>query len=213
MVHKVILSGGPGSGKGTQAERIVADLGLVHLSTGDILRQEIKNDSDLGRQANEYMTKGELVPDSIICELVKSRISQPDCQEKGWLLDGFPRTPEQAHFLIQNHITPTKFIHLEVPDDVIVERITGRVLDPETGKIYHRKFNPPPEGLNVTQRSDDTEEKVRVRLEIFHKNYTEIAKIYHKYHFAVKGDRDPADVYKDIAANLKVDDSSKCSIL
>eukprot|EP01099_Mayorella_cantabrigiensis_P007080 TRINITY_DN611_c0_g1_i1.p1 TRINITY_DN611_c0_g1~~TRINITY_DN611_c0_g1_i1.p1 ORF type:complete len:208 (+),score=40.82 TRINITY_DN611_c0_g1_i1:89-712(+) len=202
MPLKVIISGGPGSGKGTQAERIVAEWGLVHLSTGDILRQEIKNDSELGRKAKEFMNKGELVPDSVICELVKHRIQQKDCQEKGWLLDGFPRTAEQAHYLNKNHITPTHFIHLDVADDVIVERISGRVSDPESGKIYHLKFNPPPKGMKIFQREDDTEGKVRVRLQIFHKNYKEISKIYEKLHVLIDGNRDASLVYRDVATRL-----------
>ncbi|KAG9391325.1 Adenylate kinase/UMP-CMP kinase [Carpediemonas membranifera] len=186
----IIISGAPASGKGTQCEMIVKQYGVVHISTGDILRQHIKDNTELGKQAKKYIEDGHLVPDELIINLVKARVSEKDCRERGWLLDGFPRTRAQADAIIQAGVVPNKFVYLSVHDDVLIERVVGRRLDPETGHIYHLKFNPPPPEIEdrLVHRPDDTEEAARTRLAEFHKNNNEILAAYddviHKFNGA-----------------------------
>ena len=134
---KIIIAGAPASGKGTQCEVIKADYNVVHLSTGDILRAAVKAGSELGAEAKSYMDSGNLVPDELITGVVCDRLSQPDCEYQGWLLDGFPRTSAQAEALSRAGYDPDAFILLDVPQQCLVERVTGRRTDPETGKIYH----------------------------------------------------------------------------
>ncbi|KAL4129090.1 hypothetical protein PRIC2_005101 [Phytophthora ramorum] len=167
---RLIITGAPASGKGTQCELLVRALHVVHLSTGDMLRQAIREGTSLGKQAQGFMDGGQLVPDELIVGVVLERLEQPDCKARGWLLDGFPRTEAQAHALLEARIIPDCVLALDVPDDEVVKRIAGRRLDPETGKTYHVDFNPPPPEVagRVVQRSDDTEETVRTRLEQFH---------------------------------------------
>ncbi|GMF19587.1 unnamed protein product [Phytophthora lilii] len=167
---RLIITGAPASGKGTQCELLVRALHVVHLSTGDMLRQAIRDGTSLGKQAQGYMDEGHLVPDELIVGVVLERLAQKDCKTRGWLLDGFPRTEAQAEALLAARTIPDCVLALEVPDDEVVKRIAGRRLDPETGKTYHMEFNPPPPEVadRVIQRSDDTEETVRTRLEQFH---------------------------------------------
>ncbi|KAE8973447.1 hypothetical protein PF005_g15890 [Phytophthora fragariae] len=167
---QLIITGAPASGKGTQCELLVRALHVVHLSTGDMLRQAIRDGTSLGKQAQGYMDGGQLVPDELIVGVVLERLAQPDCKARGWLLDGFPRTEAQAQALLAARTIPDCVLALDVPDDEVVKRIAGRRLDPETGKTYHMAFNPPPPEVadRVIQRSDDTEETVRTRLEQFH---------------------------------------------
>jgi adenylate kinase len=140
----VLIAGPPGSGKGAQCERIVKRLGFAHISTGDLLRHEVKIGSDIGRAAREFMDKGLLVPDSIVIDLVKKKISAPEVKVSGWLLDGFPRTLEQAKALKEQGISPDKLIILDVKKEVSEVRIVWRRLDPIDNKIYHLRFDPPP---------------------------------------------------------------------
>ncbi|TXG53370.1 hypothetical protein EZV62_022539 [Acer yangbiense] len=159
---KIMISGAPASGKGTQCELIKNKYGLVHIAAGDLLRAEIASGSENGKRAKEYMEKGQLVPDEIAVMMVKDRLSQPDSQEKGWLLDGYPRSMSQATGLKAYGFEPDLFILLEVSEDILVERVVGRRLDPVTGKIYHLKYFPPETeeiATRLTQRFDDTEEK------------------------------------------------------
>jgi adenylate kinase len=141
---KIIIAGAPGGGKGTQCEFIARTYGVVHISTGDILREQVKNGTALGKEAKEYMSKGALVPDHVVIGMVKAKLSEPEVKAKGWLLDGFPRTAAQAKAMADIGIKADAFVQLEVPDSVLVERICLRRTDPVTGKIYHLKFNPPP---------------------------------------------------------------------
>ncbi|ETW09082.1 hypothetical protein H310_01541 [Aphanomyces invadans] len=164
----VIMCGPPAGGKMTQCELLVQVHGLVHLSTGDMLRAAVQTNSPLGLQAKEFMDTGKLVPDDIILKIMLDRLKQSDCVEKGWLLDGFPRNAVQAQAMLQCGISPSLVVVLDVPDDVVVERIAGRRLDPATGKTYHIASNPPPEGVQVIQRSDDTEDTIRTRLATYH---------------------------------------------
>jgi len=128
------------------------------------------------------MDAGELVPDELIIALVKQRLGQKDCQERGWLLDGFPRTRAQGLAMQSMGILPDKVFLLDVPDELLVERVTGRRSDPVTGKIYHMKFAPPPQDETIlrrlVQRSDDTEETIRTRLKAFHRNISSIVDLY-----------------------------------
>ncbi|GMH79437.1 hypothetical protein TL16_g08145 [Triparma laevis f. inornata] len=178
---RIIIAGAPASGKGTQCEMLVEKYDVVHLSTGDMLRTAVAAETDVGKEAKEVMESGNLVPDELITKIIVDRLAQPDCQSKGWLLDGFPRTRAQADFLAENGIVPHIFLLLNVPDEDIVARVTGRRLDPETGKIYHVTFNPPEDeevASKLTQRADDTEEKCRVRLSTYHENVGAIVPCY-----------------------------------
>ena len=176
---RMILFGPPGAGKGTQAARLLERFKVAHLSTGDMLRAAVKAKSELGAAAEGYMKRGELVPDQLVCDLVVERLAQPDCAN-GFMLDGFPRTVPQAEALAitleKAGITLDLVLVLEVPDELIVDRITGRRSDPETGAIYHLKFNPPPAEVadRVVQRSDDTEEACRTRLAKYHAETTPV---------------------------------------
>ncbi|CEM14679.1 unnamed protein product [Vitrella brassicaformis CCMP3155] len=196
---KLIISGAPASGKGTQCERLVERYGVVHLSTGDLLRAAVKDGTEVGLKAKEFMDGGMLVPDDLIIDLVKHRLMSPECRERGWLLDGFPRTAAQGEKLREYGIIPDCVVGLEVPDDDIVKRVVGRRLDPETGKIYHLDFSPPPDDADLrarlTQRSDDTEEKCRVRLEAFHTHNKAVREEFASLYHPVDGTGSPSDVF------------------
>ena len=180
---RMILFGPPGAGKGTQAARLLERFQVAHLSTGDMLRAAVKARSELGVAAEGYMKRGELVPDQLVCDLVVERLAKPDCA-KGFMLDGFPRTVPQAEALLRTldkaGIQLDLVLVLEVPDELIVERITGRRTDPETGAIYHMKFNPPPPEVagRVVQRADDTEEACRTRLAKYHSETTPVLPVF-----------------------------------
>ncbi len=179
---RVILLGPQGAGKGTQAKRLAERVGATHISTGDIVRAEIKSGSELGRKVQEYNDKGELVPDEIIVEMAK-----PHLDEAGaWLLDGFPRNEAQAQALdaALEEIGEVldAVVALEAPDEELVERLSGRRQSQATGKIYHVEFDPPPENGDdpgpFIQRDDDAEESIRRRLQIYH-DQTEPLKDYY----------------------------------
>ncbi|CAN7080044.1 unnamed protein product [Brassica oleracea var. botrytis] len=188
---KVMISGAPASGKGTQCELITQKYGLVHISAGDLLRAEIAYGSENGRLAKEHMEKGQLVPNEIVVMMVKDRLSQTDAEQNGWLLDGYPRSSSQATALKGFGFHPDLFIVLEVPEDILVERVVGRRLDPVTGKIYHLKYSPPETeeiAARLTQRFDDTEEKaslylyiyiyVKLRLKTHNQNVSDVLSMY-----------------------------------
>lgn len=204
----IIIAGAPASGKGTQCETIKEEFGIVHLSTGDMLRAAVAAGTEVGVQAKEFMDSGKLVPDEVIIGIISDRLLESDCQEQGWLLDGFPRTAAQAEALADAGCTADCFLFLDVPDEVLVERVVGRRTDPETGKIYHMTFSPPPaddeELINrLEHRSDDTEEKVVVRLEQFHANVAAVKGSYEDIMISVDGNRAPADVSADIMESVK----------
>lgn len=178
---KIIICGAPASGKGTQCELIKETYGVVHLSTGDMLRAAVAAKTEVGLEAKGFMESGQLVPDSVMIGIILDRLAQDDCVEKGWLLDGFPRTEEQAQALEAAGIKPDKVLFLEVPDEMLIERVVGRRLDPESGKIYHLTFFPPEDeevAARLTQRSDDTEEKVKPRLIAFHTHMSAVEACY-----------------------------------
>ncbi|KAL7156093.1 hypothetical protein ABFS83_03G120000 [Erythranthe nasuta] len=178
---RVMISGAPASGKGTQCELITKKYDLVHVAAGDLLRAEVASGTENGKRAKEFMEKGQLVPNEIVVMMVKDRLSQQDSEEKGWLLDGYPRSQSQATALKSFGFDPDIFILLEVPEEILVERVVGRRLDPVTGKIYHLKYSPPETeeiAARLTQRFDDTEEKVKLRLVTHNSNVEDVLSMY-----------------------------------
>jgi adenylate kinase len=170
---RILFVGPPGAGKGTQCQRLAAQCDIPHISTGDMFRAEVKAGTPLGLEAGGYMKLGQLVPDGVTIAMLRSRIARDDAKS-GFLLDGFPRTIPQAEAL-ESALTADgaeldAVLLLEVPDDLIIERIVGRRTDPQTGIIYHLKFDPPPADVagRVMQRADDTEEACRKRLADYH---------------------------------------------
>lgn len=175
---KIIMLGAPGAGKGTQAARMAEHYNIPHISTGDIFRQNIKNGTDLGKLAKTYMDKGLLVPDEVVIDLVIDRLKAEDCK-KGFILDGFPRTIAQAESLTKalssNNMKIDYAMDIEVEDEVIVNRISGRRSCPKCGAVYHIEFNKPEhDGVcdndehELIQRDDDMAETVLKRLEVYH---------------------------------------------
>ncbi|MBR3275318.1 MAG: adenylate kinase [Eubacterium sp.] len=175
---KIVMLGAPGAGKGTQAKQIADTYGIPHISTGDIFRANIKNGTELGRKAKEYMDKGLLVPDELTCDLVVDRISQPDA-EKGYVLDGFPRTIPQAEALTNALEARNEkidyAIDIEVPDENIIRRMSGRRACLTCGATFHTEFAPPKvEGVcdvcgdKLVLREDDKPETVANRLSVYH---------------------------------------------
>jgi adenylate kinase len=169
----LIFLGPPGVGKGTQAATLIDRFNIPQISTGDIIRAAIHNKTPLGQQAIAFAEAGKLVPDELVNELVRERLEQPDCAT-GFLLDGYPRTVDQAkaldHLLGEKGHRLSHVLLLEVADEVLVERITGRRTDPDTGRIYHLTFDPPPADVaaRLTQRKDDTAEVLEARLGEYH---------------------------------------------
>ena len=202
---KIIIAGAPASGKGTQCSMITSEFGCVHLSTGDILRAAVKECTPLGIKAKEFMDSGRLVPDELIIDVICSRLLQEDCMERGWLLDGFPRTAEQAFALQRAGMEPDHFILLDVPEDVLVDRVEGRRTDPVTGKIYHMKYSPPETeeiARRVTQRSDDTAEKIVTRYREFQSHIDAVKSFYDDKTIWVDGTIDKEDVSSCIRSAL-----------
>jgi adenylate kinase len=171
---RLILLGGPGAGKGTQANYIKENYQIPQISTGDMLRAALKAGTELGLKAKEYMDSGGLVPDDVIIGLVKERIKEADC-EKGFLFDGFPRTIPQADAMKEAGVAIDAVVDINVPDDEIIKRMSGRRAHLASGRTYHIIYNPPKEegqddvtGEPLVQRDDDKEDTVRKRLEVYH---------------------------------------------
>jgi adenylate kinase len=171
---RLILLGGPGAGKGTQANFVKDKYQIPQISTGDMLRAAIKAGTELGKAAKGYMDSGGLVPDEVIIGLVKERIKEADCQ-KGFLFDGFPRTIPQADAMKEAGVALDGVVDINVPDAEIIKRMSGRRVHLASGRTYHITFNPPKEegkddvtGEALIQRDDDQEETVRKRLEVYH---------------------------------------------
>ncbi len=182
---KLILLGAPGAGKGTQAKWISEEYGIPHISTGDILRKNVAEGTELGKEAKKYMDEGKLVPDELIIDMVRERLSQDDCKN-GFILDGFPRTIKQAEVL--EKITDVDAVlNIYVPFDKLIERITGRRTCPKCGAVYHIKYNPPKNdnicdvcGTPLIQRDDDKEETVRKRLKTYEEQTAPLIDYYEK---------------------------------
>lgn len=175
----IVLLGPPGAGKGTQAQLISKEMGLPHISSGDIFRENLKQETELGKQAKGYMDRGELVPDDLTVSMIRERLSRPDCAQ-GALLDGFPRTPAQAEALKQmlaelgGQVKAVPYI--KVPEEILVERLTGRWTCRAQGHVFHVKFNPPQQagvcdfdGSELYQREDDKAETVLNRIQVYFK--------------------------------------------
>ncbi len=184
---RVVLLGGPGAGKGTQASLVSGRYGIPQISTGDMLRAAIRAGSELGAGAKILMDAGRLVPDETIVGLVEERITASDCAN-GFLLDGFPRTIPQAQAMRARHLRIDAVVEITVPDDSIIERMSGRRVHPGSGRTYHLQFNPPAtEGIDditgeaLIQRDDDRESTVRHRIEIYHEQTAPIIEYYRQW--------------------------------
>ncbi len=212
---KIIMLGAPGAGKGTQAKQIAEAYGIPHISTGDIFRANIKEGTELGKKAQEYMDQGLLVPDELVCDLVVDRIHKDDC-EKGFILDGFPRTIPQADALdgaLAKEDAKIDFaIDIEVPDENIVKRMSGRRSCKDCGAIFHIVYNPPKKdnscdacGGELVLRDDDKEETVKKRLDVYHEqtaplitHYKEAGSLYE-----IDGTQDIKVVFDEIKSILE----------
>ena len=184
---RIILLGAPGAGKGTQAQILKDKFNIPQISTGDMLRAAIKANTKLGLEAKQFMDSGALVPDQLIIELVKERIQNEDCKQ-GFLLDGFPRTIPQAEAMKQASISIDIVIEIDVPDNVIVERLSGRRTHPASGRIYHIQNNPPKiqdkddiTGEPLVQRDDDKKETILKRLDVYHSQTKPLVDYYSKW--------------------------------
>jgi adenylate kinase len=180
---RMILVGPPGAGKGTQAARLVERFMIPHISSGDMLRAAVKEGTKLGLEADGFMKAGKLVPDEVVIGMILERITKPDCNH-GFMLDGFPRTRPQAEALdaalTKAGVALDAVVLIEVPDALLEERAVGRRSDPETGVIYHLKYNPPPAEIvaRLVHRKDDTAEAVRTRVSKYHSETAPIVPFY-----------------------------------
>ena len=213
---RIILLGAPGAGKGTQAQFIMEHFGIPQISTGDMLRAAVKAGTPLGLEAKKVMDAGQLVSDELIIGLVKERIAQDDCA-KGFLLDGFPRTIPQADAMVANGINIDHVVEIDVPDEEIVRRMSGRRVHPGSGRTYHVVFNPPKvegkddmTGEDLVIRPDDEESTVRKRLDIYHEQTKPLVDYYGKMaaegntkYSKFDGTQSVADVTAQIVAALQ----------
>jgi adenylate kinase len=194
----IVLLGPPGAGKGTQAQILAEKLKLVHVSSGDLFRENLKNKTELGRQAQNFVDRGELVPDDITIGMVRDRLMQPDC-ENGAILDGFPRTPAQAEALAKlltelgGKVVSVPFIY--VPDDVLIDRLAGRWTCRAQGHVYHEKNNPPKvpgicdqDGSALYQREDDKRETVMRRIQVYQEQTAPLIEYYRQQALLVQVD-------------------------
>lgn len=211
----IILMGPPGAGKGTQAELLKARFPIPHISTGDIFRDAVNQGSELGQEAQKYMSSGQLVPDEITTAIVKERINQADC-EPGFLLDGFPRTTAQAQALDQSLAELGKkvdlAINIDVPTQLLIERLSGRISCQECKRVYNLNFNPPREqgkcdscGGELVQRNDDRGETVVKRLEVYNQQTRPLLQYYEAQGvlFNIEGSRGSSQVFADIQEKLE----------
>lgn len=211
----ILLMGPPGAGKGTQADELKKIVSVPHISTGDMFRKAITDQTALGLEAKGYMDRGELVPDEVTIGIVKERLSEEDCK-KGFILDGFPRTVPQADALKQIledlNYTLDGAVNIEVPLEKLIARLTGRRLCPTCKATYHMLFNPPQvegvcdnDGSALYQRDDDTEQTARNRLSVYEKNTAPLIAYYKEKGnlISINGDQDMALVTKEIMQKLE----------
>lgn len=211
---RLIMLGAPGAGKGTQAARIAEAYHIPHISTGDIFRANIKGGTELGRKAKSYMDAGQLVPDSLVCDLVADRIGQDDCKD-GYILDGFPRTIPQAEALDKATAklgTAIDYaVNIDVPDEAIIERMSGRRACTNCGATYHVVYNPPKEegkcdncGTDLVLRDDDKPETVKTRLDVYHEQTQPLIDFYDKKGnlVTVDGTQQMDQVFDDICRKI-----------
>jgi adenylate kinase len=210
----LILLGPPGAGKGTQAERLVEDFDLPYYATGDILRGAVREGSELGKEAKGYMDKGDLVPDELICRVIMERIDSPEAAD-GFLLDGFPRTVKQAEVLEDALKSRDRELSaallVEVDDEEVVRRLSGRRVCKKNGHLYHVEFDPPKnegvcdqDGSKLEQRDDDKPETVKHRLDVYHDQTSPLVQRYDDEGILRRfdGKRPPGEVHDHIRATL-----------
>jgi adenylate kinase len=215
MATFIVMLGPPGVGKGTQAKILSEKTGLAHISSGDLFRENLKNQTELGKLAQTYMTKGELVPDDVTVAMIKDRLTRPDC-ESGAILDGFPRTPAQAEALeimlheFNGHVDIVPFITAK--EDVLVERLGGRWTCRAEGHIFNEKTNPPKnagkcdfDGSELYQRDDDKAETVKHRIEVYFKQTSPLISYYrdHGKLIEIDGTQSIDQVTQDLLAAVK----------
>jgi adenylate kinase len=217
----LILLGPPGAGKGTQAQRLVEDFDLPYYATGDILRQAVKDETDVGKEAKEYMDRGDLVPDELICKVIMDRVDSKEAED-GFLLDGFPRNLHQAEVLEKalekRGRRLTGALQIEAPDEEVIRRLSGRRICVKNQHLYHVDFDPPKregvcdqDGSRLIQRDDDKPETVRKRLAVYHEQTSPLAEHYEKTGLLRKfdGTRNQTDVHDHIraaVATLRLED-------
>ena len=202
----LLIMGLPGAGKGTQAAKIVEEFGVAHISTGDMFRAAMANQTEMGVLAKSFIDKGELVPDEVTNGIVKERLAQDDIKEKGFLLDGFPRTIEQAHaldqILVDLGLELDGVINIEVDPSCLLERLSGRIIHRETGETYHKVFNPPADYKeeDYYQREDDKPETVKRRLDVNIAQGEPILAHYRELGLVsdIQGNQDIDDVFADV---------------
>jgi adenylate kinase len=209
----LLIMGLPGAGKGTQAAKIVEKFGVAHISTGDMFRAAMANQTEMGLLAKSYIDKGDLVPDEVTNGIVKERLSQDDIKEKGFLLDGYPRTIEQAHALdaalADLGLELQGVVNIEIDPSKLLERLSGRIIHKETGETFHKVFNPPAAGYDENdyyQREDDKPESVKRRLEVNIAQGDPIIAHYRSKGLVhdIEGDQDIEVVFSDIDKVWKV---------
>lgn len=202
----LLIMGLPGAGKGTQAAKIVEEFGVAHISTGDMFRAAMANQTEMGVLAKSFIDKGELVPDEVTNGIVKERLAQDDIKEKGFLLDGFPRTIEQAHaldqILVDLGLELDGVINIEVDPSCLLERLSGRIIHRETGETYHKVFNPPADYKeeDYYQREDDKPETVKRRLDVNIAQGEPIIAHYRELGLVsdIQGNQDIDEVFADV---------------
>ena len=216
---KIILIGAPGAGKGTQASFLTKEFEIPQISTGDMLRSAVQAKTELGLQAKDFMNHGKLVPDNLIIDLVKLRVNEEDCQ-KGFLLDGFPRTIPQAKAMIDAKISIDFVIEVAVPDHEIIQRLTGRRIHPSSGRIYHITNNPPKKdgidditGEPLVLRDDDKESTIIQRLKTYHEQTEPLVNFYsnlsnndihnHPSFISIDGVNKPDNINSELANKLR----------
>jgi len=193
---KIILLGPPGSGKGTVSERLEKVFNLLHVSAGELLREEVSKETTIGKEIKKYIEQGHLVPNQFVVEMIKLDVAE----KEDYILDGFPRTVEQAESI--NDLAIDLVIYLDVPEDIVIERLSLRRMDPETGKIYHLKFIPPPEDIKnrLVQRKDDQEEVIKDRFKVYHQETEPLIEYYSnkKLLKRIDGSLPPEEVYQEV---------------
>jgi len=197
----IVMSGPPACGKGTICKKLATKYGLVHLSTGDIFREELGKGTELSAQANEAMSRRSFVPCDVVIAHILDRISQPDCVNNGCILDGFPRTVEQADALVQNSSVQRTFV-IECPDRVLMNRAPGRRIDPVTGDIYHQKYVPAPASIQGRLIKREMDDNIRTRLDVFRAQLRRIALPHVK---KINGNKDPQAVFEDVCRIIEAD--------
>ncbi|CAM9142078.1 nucleoside monophosphate kinase [Mycoplasma marinum] len=211
MINKFIFLGPPGVGKGTLASKLSEEKGIKHISTGDIFRAEIKNKTELGLKVVDITSRGEYVPDEITNEIVKNVLTSKEIKDSGFLLDGYPRTINQAQFLIDEDLQPQKAILLEASTEVIIERLSGRRACTKCKQNYHIKYKQPKQenicdndGETLVQRADDMPESIKKRLEVYEKQTKILIDFYKKQGILIKfnAEKKPNEIFEDIEKEL-----------